>query len=68
MKAVYFYALVAVAIIGMIGTVYLMGRSHGKEQQVTTQRKVDDKARARIKAVPPADSRSTTERLQAGTF
>lgn len=58
------FALVTVGL----GIVYYNIREGGKEAQRVEQRKVDDRARERIKAVPPADSRSTIERLSAGTF
>lgn len=63
-----FWILAGLAVSGILGFVYYHIREGGKEAQRIEQRKVDDRARDRIKAVPPADSRSTVARLQSGTF
>lgn len=63
-----FYGLLALALAGIGGAIYYQIREGGKEAQKIEQRKVDDHARDRIKAVPTPDARSTAERLRAGTF
>lgn len=63
-----FYGLLALALTGIVGFAVHAIRDGGKEAQKTEQRKVDDAARVRIKAVPPGDNRSTIERLSHGTF
>lgn len=63
-----FYGLLALALAGMAGFIYHQIREGGKEAQKIEQRKVDDAARTRIKAVPAPDARSTADRLRAGTF
>lgn len=63
-----FWFVLAVVVSGSLALIYELIRESGKEAQRVEQRKVDDRARERIKAVPPADSRSTVARLREGTF
>jgi len=58
----------SVAIIAMLGLVYLKGYSDGKQSAVAKQKEADDAARKRIEAVEPATPDSVIRSLREGTF
>lgn len=63
-----FWALFGLTIATLLGIVYYQVREGGKIAAREEQRKSNDDARERIKAVPPADSGSTIARLRNASF
>lgn len=62
-------AIIAIgAVLALLLTVFLRGKSAGREQAEQKQREVDDAARKRMDAVKPADSGSTIDSLRKGDF
>lgn len=59
---------IILGVLAFLAFIFSQGKSAGKTQAIEEQRGVDDAARKRMEAVPPADSASTIKRLRKGNF
>ena len=62
------YVIAVGAVLALIAAIFFKGKSAGRADAVAKQQEIDNAARERIKAVKPADSATTVQRLRDGEF